>query len=421
MAVECPALTARRARRHERGGAVADPLVWHAAQGCRVRDVEGRVYWDWTSAFGVAAVGHGHPAVTEAVKAQTDTLLQALGDLHPADRKIELLERLAALAPFEETRGILGLSGSDAVTAALKTAVLVTGKPGVLAFEGAYHGLAHGPLSVCGYEPAFRTPFAEQLNPHVCFAPWPQEDDTPLSALERVAETWDRSGTRIGAVLLEPIQGRGGVRLPPEGFLSGLAALVRERGALLVADEILTGLGRTGTWWRSVAEGIRPDVLCVGKALGGGLPISACLAPASVMAAWGEPGREALHTGTFFGNPLGCAAALATLRTIQSERLVERAAAEGHWLLERLRQIAAEHGLLARGVGLLLALDGRHPGVGLRLHAALRARGHLTLPAASDASVLQILPPLTVPREASEALLGALRDALPDVLRETSP
>ncbi len=416
-AVECPALTARRAQRSAHAGTPLEPLVWSRAEGFHVWDVTGRRFVDWTAGFGVAAVGHRHPRVLEAVVAQSGRLWHALGDLHPADRKVELLERLGALAPFDAPRGILGLSGSDAVTAALKTAVLATGKPGVLAFEGGYHGLSYGPLAACGYKESFRAPFAEQLNPHVRFAPWPEPERDAREAIDRVLRCWDEKGAApIGAVLVEPIQGRGGVRMPPEGFLQRLSALARERGALLIADEIFTGLGRTGTWWRCETEGFVPDVLCVGKALGGGLPVSACLAPEPIMRAWGEPGGEALHTGTFFGHPLGCAAALATLQVLQEEDLPSRAARVGAVLGEGLHRIARTFGLRARGAGLLWGLEGNEAGFGLRLVAALREAGHLALPAGATARVLQFVPPLTVEAHAIFHLLDVLERTVPAVL-----
>jgi 4-aminobutyrate aminotransferase/(S)-3-amino-2-methylpropionate transaminase len=166
---ECPALTTRRARRGERSGAPQDPIVWARARGANVEDVDGNVFVDLSAGFGAASIGHSHPRLLERVRAQSERLIQALGDLHPSDVKIALLGRLTQLVAFP-SRVMLGLSGADAVEAALKTAMLFTGKPGVVAFEGGYHGLSHGPLAACGYSAEFRTPFAPQLNPHVAFA-----------------------------------------------------------------------------------------------------------------------------------------------------------------------------------------------------------------------------------------------------------
>lgn len=389
-ASESPAFTARRARRHELTGAPQDPIVWARARGSNVEDVDGNVYVDLTSGFGACAIGHAHPDVVAAVQRQSERLIHALGDVHPSDVKIALLERLCALAPWD-ARAILSTNGSDAVESALKTAAIATGRPGVIAFEGGYHGLSFGALAVCGYREGFRAPFAAQLNPHVRFAPWPD--------LDAVREQLDPS---IGAILVEPIQGRGGIRVPPPGFLAELGELAHAHGALLIADEILTGLGRCGTRW---ASGDVADILCVGKALGAGLPISACLARAEVMRAWGDPGGEAIHTGTFFGNPLACAAALASLDVLDG--LHDRAARLGDDLATRLREL----GFRVDGRGLLLGV--RFDENVLPLVHRLLCRGYLTLPAGHDAHTLELLPALTI----EPALLEAFAATLHEVAR----
>ncbi|MDW8363317.1 MAG: aspartate aminotransferase family protein [Myxococcales bacterium] len=410
---ECPALTTRRRRRAERTGAAHDPIVWRAARGANVVDVDGNVYVDLTAGFGAAAVGHAHPAVVEAVQRQAGRLVHALGDVHPSDVKVRLLLRLARLAPFPDARVILGLSGADAMEAALKTAHLATGRAGVLAFVGGYHGLSHGPLALCGYSDRFRQPFAAALRSEVRFAPFPRAGrDDAERALSAVRDAWGDAS--IGAVVVEPIQGRGGVVIPPRGFLAGLARLARERGALLVSDEVLTGLGRTGARWRMQAEGVVPDLVCVGKALGGGLPVSATLGPSSVMAAWGDPSAEAIHTGTFFGHPLGCAAALASLEVIAAERLAERAARVGSAWLERLHVALADVPFVreVRGAGLLVGIELDDGVRTLTVVRRLLERGYLTLAAGMRAEVLQLCPPLDI----DEALLDGFVEVLREVL-----
>jgi 4-aminobutyrate aminotransferase-like enzyme len=224
-ASECPALTQRRARRNERAGAPLDPIVWAQARGANVQDVDGNVYVDLSAGFGAASVGHAHPRVTAAIAAQSTRLMHALGDLQPSDVKVRLLSRLAALFPTQDCRVMLGLSGSDAVEAALKTALLFTGRAGVLAFEGGYHGLSYGPLAACGYDAAFRAPFAAQLNPHVGFVPYPHTTSALTTTLAAVSGALGALGTRVGAVLVEPVLGRGGVVVPPAQFLPELSAL----------------------------------------------------------------------------------------------------------------------------------------------------------------------------------------------------
>lgn len=416
---ECPALTSRRARRSERSGAPQDPIVWREAVGSNVLDVDGNVYVDLTAGFGVAALGHRPPAVVEAIREQSGRLLHALGDVYPSDVKIELLERLAGFSGIADARVILGSHGSDAIEAALKTAMLHTGRPGVLAFEGGYHGLSHGPLAICGYQPAFRAPFAAQLNPHVAFAPYPSPLESVALAMGRVRETYARAreaGIEIGAVVIEPMLGRGGVTEPPTGFLAELADFTREIGALLVVDEIFTGLHRTGPRLLSREVGVEPDVLCLGKALGGGMPISACIAREEVMASWGAPGGEAIHTATFLGHPLACAASLATLDEMESLHLGPLVARTGRVLFEALRSLADRMPLVTdvRGRGLAIGVElttGAHV---LRVMRRLLERGYLVIPAAPDASVLQIAPPLVIEEELVLGFVEALELALAD-------
>jgi len=408
-ASECPALTARRKRRAEQTGANHDPIVWVEARGANVLDADGNRYVDLTSGFGVAFVGHRHPEVVDAIKRQADRLLHALGDLHPSDLKIELLERLCALAPWPEARVMLSLSGADAVTAALKTAVMATGKTGVIAFEGSYHGLTYGPLAVSGFAERFRQPFQAQLQAGVHFAKWPTGGDHELeAALETLPQDW----SRIGAVIVEPIQGRAGVRLPPPGFLEALKRACTENDALLIVDEIFTGVGRCGAWWRSVGDGVTPDVICIGKALGGGLPVSACLASEKVMRAWGEPDREAIHTGTFYGDPLGAAAALATIGLIERERLVQRAAERGDSLAAALRAAQIPGLAEIRQSGMMLGLQLEEPLQALTITRALLELGYLVLPAGAKADVLQLAPPVTVAESQLEAFIASLRNVL---------
>ncbi|MGE0787296.1 MAG: aspartate aminotransferase family protein [Sandaracinaceae bacterium] len=409
---ECPALTMRRARRAEASGASTDPIVYAAALGANVRDVDDNVYVDLCAGFSVAAVGHAHPRVQDALRAQTGTLIHALGDVFPSDTKIALLEALVEWVPFE-ARVILGLNGADALAAALKTAVLATGRPGVLAFSPGYHGLMYGPLALCGFSDDFRAPFAEQLNPHVRFARYPLVERELDASLAEVDAILDDPRARIGAVVVEPALGRGGLRFAPPGFMAALRARADRAGALLVVDEIFTGFGRTGARWACPDE-VVPDLVCAGKALGGGMPISACFGKAEVMAAWGQPDQIPIHTATFAGHPLGCAAALASLQVIEDEGLVARAAEEGAALSASLRHRVGEHPCVrdVRGRGLMIGVELRDGRAALRTVARLLERGYLVLASGPTGAVLQITPPLTIDR----ALLDAFVDVLPEVL-----
>ena len=408
---ECPALTARRARRAEKTGASHDPISWAEASGANVRDVDGNVFVDLTGGFGAALFAHRHPPVMQAVERQLGKLVHALGDLQPSDTKVALLTALSALAPFP-ARVILGLSGADAVEAALKTAMLASGRPGVIAFEGGYHGLSHGPLAACGYGEGFRAPFAEQLNPHVRFARYalaPSEIDAALASIDGAVRELEG---RAGALLLEPLQGRGGVRVPAPGFLRAVGQRAREHGLLVIVDEIYTGLGRTRGLYLHVEHGLEADLICLGKGLGGGFPISACLGREQVMAAWGDPGGEAIHTSTFLGNPIACAAAIATLEAIADGALTAQVQQREAKLRHALQALAS---VRVQGSGLLLGVA-LPAGVSvLGVMRALLERGYIVVPAGAPPSVLCLTPPACL----TDAQCDGFAHALAACLRET--
>ena len=371
-------------------------IVYATGRGSNVTDVDGNRYVDLAGGFGALLLGHLHPSVQRVLGLQSERLLQALGDLYPADAKIALLERLTRLHPEPGAKGILAQSGSDAVSAALKTAKLASGKSGVVAFTAAYHGLGYGPLAACGLRESYRAPFAEELNPHVSFAPYPTNSDQASESLEKCRALLVQGA--VGAVLVEPVLGRGGVLAPPTGFLRELARLTHESGALLVADEIWTGLGRAGEWLSSVADGATADIICLGKGLGGGLPLSAAIGKADVMQSWRRE-AEVVHTATFAGAPLACSTAIATLDVLGREKLPERAARLGARYLEQLR--AALHGSTqvrdVRGRGLMLGLDlGERPGAASGLMRGLLQAGYITSTGGGQREVLVLTPALNI-------------------------
>jgi 4-aminobutyrate aminotransferase/(S)-3-amino-2-methylpropionate transaminase len=407
-AVESPAFDARRDARARQSGEEQAPIVYERGEGPNVVDADGNVYVDLAAGFGALLLGHVPAGVAAALAAQERRMWLALGDVYAAEPKVALCERLVRAFPEPGARVMIGASGADAVTAALKTAVLATGRPGVLAFEGAYHGLSHGPLAACGLLPSFREPFADQLNAHVVFAPYPRDAGALAITLDAVDRAL-RGGT-IGAVLVEPILGRGGCVVPPAGFLQGLRAACDRWGALLVCDEIWTGLGRSGAWLASVAEGVVPDLVCLGKGLGGGLPVSACLGREGVMAAWGAHGGSTIHTATHFGAPLACAAALATLDALERDDLARRSREVGDRWMARLRARLEGRGAVeVRGRGLMIGveLEGG-PARALAVTRRLLQRGWIVLTGGTAGDVLTLTPPLDI----DEELLVAFADAL---------
>lgn len=395
------------------------PVFWERAEGVNVWDADGNRLLDLTSAFGVATLGHGFAA--RALRDQSEQLLHAMGDVHPARLKVELCERLSAITYETWTGGcgksLLGNSGFEAVEAALKTAALATGRTGMIAFEGAYHGLGYGALLGAGI-PWFRKPFEGQLAQVTSLLPFPRRgDDASLAHFRRALSALD--GSQISAVLVEPIQGRGGIVIPPDSFLAELREWCDRHGALLIFDEIFTGLNRTGKRFACDHWGVVPDLLCLGKALTGGFPLSACVGKAEIMDAWPETHGEALHTSTFLGNPLGCAMAIASLDEHAKPETTAAAQRTGELLssaLNGLRDQPLVHEI--RGHGLMQAIEFRHPDgspagdMGIKLVQVLLKEGILIMPEAPEGHVLAFTPPIGLSEEEIALSVQLLRHHL---------
>lgn len=384
-------------RRYEaRGVTYVDekfPVVWEQASEATVVDVDGNRYIDLTSAFGVANVGHGNAAVRAAITEQTDKMIHGMGDLHPPDVKVRLLEKLATIAPGDLSKTYLASSGAEAVEFALKTAYLRTGKFGVVAYRGAYHGLSLGALGVIGID-KFRSPFEPLVGQTATLVDFPREDcDAALAALRAVFER-DRA---IGALVIEPVQGRAGIIIPPDGYLHGVRELCDAFEIVLIFDEIYTGFARTGTLFACEHEGVIPDVMCVGKALACGAPLSAAIGRPHVMDAWAPSTGEALHTSTYLGNPLGCAASLAVISEIDRLGLVERSRTLGAALGERLMRLLDSAQVTAiRGRGMLWGVEFSDAAFVVALTQRALREGLILLPSGLEGNVLTIAPPLTI-------------------------
>lgn len=380
------------------------PIFWESASDCLVTDVDGNDFLDLTAAFGVAAVGHTNPRVVAAIASQSAKLIHGMGDVHPSAVKVELARKIVARTPGDLGGVIFGSNGGDAVEAALKTARLATGKPGVLAFTTGYHGLTFGALAVTGRRD-FKEPFAGQIPPFAVHVPYAEPRACGAScgsacstACLGTVEKALGENPDVGAIIVEPIQGRGGIVVPPAGWLTGLRELCDRTGVVLIADEIFTGWGRTGDWFACDHEGIVPDILCIGKAMGGGFPISACVARPHLTAAWGASTGEALHTSTFLGSPLGCAAALAAIAELEERDLPTRARRVGAYFkarLQELRKTYPDTVREVRGRGLMLGIRLASREIALRLVTDLLRRGLIVLPA-GPGDVLEFVPPLTI-------------------------
>jgi 4-aminobutyrate aminotransferase len=400
------------------------PIFWARSRGSNVEDVDGNVYVDLTAGFCVAVAGHSNPRIVDAVARQASTLMHAPGGLNPSDVRVELAERLARLAPGDLAVSHLANTGAEAVEMALKTARLKTGRQTVIAFQGGFHGKTTGALAASSQN-AYRRGFHAQL-PGVVHAPYAYAYRCPVHRepdcffctgryVEHLLTMPDSGVSDVAAILLEPVQGHGGWIVPPAAFVRKLRQLCDEHGILLIADEIITGCGRTGRWFGMEHFGVVPDILVVAKGLASGFPISATIMSREVAACW----RPMQHTSTFLGNPVGCAAALASLAEIEERGLVGRSAELGAYFLERCRALQRRHRLIGdvRGLGLMVGIEvvrdpeTRAPGAaeGRRVVEFLARRGVMaTNYGGSYGNVIKMSPPLVITREQLDYALDAL-------------
>ncbi len=411
------------------GGAF--PIFWNSALGANVIDEDGNIFIDFGSAFGVQNVGHSHPRVVGALERQSKKLMHGMGDVHPTEVKVLLAEKLRDITPGDLSQTIFSSSGSEAVESAIKTACMHTKKSGVIAFEGAYHGLTYGALAAT-HRYDFKESFLDQIGRFVTHIPFPDPFHRPSkskSGYDEVLEAIemrikDSRREAIGAVLLEPVQGRGGVIVPPKGFFPALRQVCDAHGMLLIFDEIMTGFGRTGRWFASEHEGVVPDLLILGKGMTGGFPISACVGSEKVMASWGISRGEAIHTSTFLGSPLGAACALETINILEDEKLIERSDHLGKSLLEKLKSLAKKYPLMGdvRGQGLLIGVELVENGKPAsektaRLVDLLLRQGIIMLPSGPHHNVLSLTPPLVISDEQTDHVVMVL-DRLFDFLEK---
>jgi len=351
-------------------------------EGCWLYDADGRRYLDLGSAQGVTLLGHCHPSLSRAIAEQAQTLISCPNFLYN-DVRARFAARLVEVLPPHLKHVFLANSGAEAIDGAIKFARLTTGRTRLIAFRSAFHGRTVGALSLT-WEKKYREPFLPLLDTvHL-----------PYNNLAKVDEALDES---VAAVFVEVVQGEGGVNIGDGDFLRGVEQLCRERGALLVIDEIQTGFGRTGRWFGFEHHDLQPDIICLAKGLGAGFPMGAI--------AYTERVQEKLYVGahgsTFGGNPLACAAGLAAIQTYQSEGLVERSARLGDYFLCRLREELADLALVrdVRGLGLMLAVELRQK-AGPYLKALMETHGVIALPAGPN--VIRFLPPLIITEEEIE-------------------
>lgn len=375
--------------------------VEESALGCVVTMASGAQYLDFVGGYGVFSVGHRHPRVVAAVHRQLDRIPLSTRTFF-SEPEAQLASRLAALAPGELTYCFFSNSGAEAVEAALKMARIATGKTDFISAHGSYHGKTLGALSVTGRE-KYRKPF-EPLLPGATFIPFDDLDAARAAVTPQTA-----------AIIIEPIQGEGGIIVPAAGYLRGLRDLCDRNGLLLIADEVQTGLGRTGTMFAVESEAVAPDILTLAKALGGGvMPIGATLATPAI---WEKTfgANPLVHTSTFGGNPLACAAGLAALDVIEDEDLMTRATARGVQLMDGLRQVQRDlPGALraVRGRGLMIGVEFAVKDVAELTINGMAQRGVIAAYTLNNPNVIRFEPPLVVSPEQVETAVAAFREAV---------
>ncbi|YAL82044.1 acetylornithine transaminase [Dermacoccaceae bacterium W4C1] len=373
------------------------PLVLTSGDGCYVTDVDGKVYLDLVGGIAVNALGHGHPELVAAISKQAGEMVH-VSNLFTSPAQIQLAEKLLRIAELPQgSRVFLCNSGTEAMEAAIKL-TRRTGRSGIVAAQGAFHGRSTGALALTA-KVAYRAPF-EPLIPGVSHVPY--------GDVEALRDAVDET---TAAVVLEPVQGEAGVIPPPAGYLAAAREITRAARALLILDEIQTGVGRTGSWFAFQREGVLPDAFTLAKGLGGGVPIGALVTVGEEVSGLLSAGQ---HGTTFGGNPLAAASALAVLDTIETQGLLAHCAAMGEHLAERVE--AVDHPLIAgvRGAGLLRAIALTAP-VSADLAGAAREAGFIVNPVAPDA--LRLAPPLII--TASE--IDSFVDALPALLDGVNP
>jgi 4-aminobutyrate aminotransferase len=398
-------------------------LVVESAKGAHLHTVDGRDVLDFGCGIGVTNLGHGHPAVVAAVHAQVDRLWHtSVTTFHP--QMIEAAAALVSITPPSLDQVFLTNSGAEAVEGAMKLARRATGRPDIIAFIGGFHGRTYGALSLTASKAAYRRgmgpllPGVHHVRYPYCFRYCSHGPDEVCDLVERELELLFATTTApetVAAIVVEPVQGEGGYVVPPATLMPTLRRICDEHGILLVADEVQTGFARTGRMFAVDHTRVVPDIMCLAKALGNGMPIAAMVAGHRVMSAF----HEGEHGTTYGGNAVACAAAIAVIETLTSERIPERADLLGRRVMERARGWQAEIPALAdvRGLGLMIGLEfmeGGAPAAKLvdRIAANALARGLLLLSCGIDGNVIRLIPPLTIPEPELDAGLDILEAAV---------
>jgi 4-aminobutyrate aminotransferase len=404
------------------------PFVMSHGKGAEVWDVDGNRFLDFMAGIAVCSTGHSHPEVVAAIKDAAEQFLHISSD-YWHERQIALAEKVDGLSPMgEPTMSFFCQSGTEAVEGALKLARYVTGRPRFLGFLGGFHGRSMGSLAFTSSKYTQQKGFFPAM-PGVTHVPYPNQyrplfagDDQGAAVLyyiEKMLFASNVPSTEVAAVLIEPIQGEGGYLVPPEGFLRGLRALCDRHGILLIFDEVQSGVGRTGKMFASQHFGVAPDIMTLAKGLGSGLPIGMVVAKRALMEKW----RRGAHGNTYGGNPLCCAAALATLDLVERE-YAANAARVGEYFINKLRELKLRYECVGdvRGKGLMLGMElvenrtAKTPASGLCERLVTRAYHNGLLLLMCGQSTIRFMPPLMITTADVDEALTILTASLDEVL-----
>lgn len=364
------------------------PIVITKGKGATVWDINGKEYVDCMGSYGVALLGHCHPKVVAAICEQAKSLISCHASLYN-DKRTEFLEKLTSITPKGLNKAFLSNSGAESVECAIKLARKHTGKPEIIAVMGGYHGKTMGALSAT-WDKKYREPFLPLV---------PDIKHVPPDNLDKMKEAIT---DKTAAVIVEPIRGEGGIRVPPDGFLEGLQRLCNEKNVLLILDEVQTSFGRTGKLFGCEHWGVTPDIMCLAKPFAGGLPIGITVAKEHIMSSL----KVGEHSTTFSGSPLVCAAGCAAIDALIEENLTENAAVLGKYFKEQLEKLQAKHSIVkeVRGKGLMIGMELRFEVFNVILKAA--EKGVLILDAGRN--VLRFLPPLVITKTQIDKALSVL-------------
>jgi 4-aminobutyrate aminotransferase / (S)-3-amino-2-methylpropionate transaminase / 5-aminovalerate transaminase len=416
------ALLARRQAAIPRGVGFSHPIFIERGENAEIWDVEGRRFIDFAGGIAVLNTGHRHPKIVQAVKDQLDHYTHTCFQVLAYEPYVELAERINAKAPGNFAKKTLFLTtGAEAVENAIKIARAHTGRSGVIAFGGGYHGRTLLTLGLTGKVVPYKTGFgpfpAEVFHARFPNALHGVSVDDAIESIEHIFKN-DIEASRVAAMIVEPVQGEGGFNVAPPEFLQRVRALCDQHGIVMIADEVQTGAGRTGTWFAVEQSGVAPDLITMAKSMAGGFPISAVVGRAEIMDAPAPGGLG----GTYAGSPLACAAALAVLEVFDEENLLQRSRDVGQRITSRLQALAKDHPCIAevRGLGAMVAMelckngDPHQPDADLTKALAVEAmnRGLIILTCGTYGNVVRILVPLTASDTVIDEGLNMIADAL---------